>query len=621
MKSEFIQNILSDISESIKTDTFIDVENSKIELKDLSSGNEWNSLYETICAYLNTNGGYVICGIRERNKKYNLSGFNRDNEPKLIEIHSKFFKNDNGVLIDLSNNIYFEYITLLGKEILIILVTPLSDDLKYVTYKGKYFERQLTQDREIPLSKINIQKEYKIEIEYAKELTFVDGATLSDLSIDKVNNYITLLNKEIKKETLKADLLQAKSFLARQHFLKDDKVTVLGLLVCGDDPFHYLENRVEVDTYYDTSSNISSDKKIFRNDIISLMEDAFRYVWSNIKIGRTVKQGGQEQPEYPEEVIRETINNALAHRDYTVNNFITITVEPNQYIEIKNPGTFKEKIKFTNTSTDTPIKRLIPGIPESKNPKLASILKVFDKIESQGRGMASLINDSLNNLIDLPYYELKGGIIKLRIPSGKLVDEEINSWIDGFRNYIISKLKSKITEEHKAILAFFYKSEQLNKRDFYTIMLSESNNHFAIIHELKSAKLIYKHESSTTDYTIYVLDKILTKVNFNDELIDLIGDEFIDYDDTVKEMLNLTYLHTKFNKKSLKASEMIAEIYRRLYGKIIIPKTYESLNRKIRLNCTRLKTKGLFIEDKMKSKSYYLNSNFNKEQDLFFTNA
>jgi hypothetical protein len=54
MKSEFIEENLAKIEHSLQSQTFIDVEKSKLELKDLTSGNEWTSLKETLCAFLNT---------------------------------------------------------------------------------------------------------------------------------------------------------------------------------------------------------------------------------------------------------------------------------------------------------------------------------------------------------------------------------------------------------------------------------------------------------------------------------------------------------------------------------------------------------------------------------------
>lgn len=616
LKSDLISSTLENIKHSIKTNEFIDVERTNVELKDLSTGNSWESLKETVCAFLNTDGGIVICGIRERDNKYILTGFDRKNESKIIELQIKDFKSDSGGELDLSDKIFFDYLPFNDKELLIIAVYSLSDDLKYVSYKGKYYERKLTQDREIQKVKLTRHAEYKSELEYSKEISIIDSANISDLSLDKINYYINLINLEIRSETLKPSIAKAKPFLANQHFIKGDNVTLLGLLVCGADPYHFLSSRVEVNAYYDTSSDIGRDKKIFRNDVISLMEETFRYIWGNIKINRTIREGGKSEPEYPEKLLRETINNALAHRDYSIDNFITVTVEPNQYIEIKNPGNFKEKIKVTYTESEIPIRRLIPGIPESKNPKLASVLKVYDKIESQGRGMASLVNAALDNKVDLAHYLLNDGMISLRIPTGRLVDESIENWLNGFKRYIELKIKNSLTEEHRSVLAYFYKSELLNKKRFYTILLSESNNHFDVIDEFRNAKILIEHEASTEETPIYILDRVLVKTDFREELSIILGsNEFINYDSIAKEILNVLFLYSKFNNQALKAADITPEVYRRIFGKVIIAKKYETLGRKVRNLCNQFVKSEILIKD---SKSAYsFNFDFKKVNGLF----
>lgn len=131
-------------------------------------------------------------------------------------------------------------------------------------------------------------------------------------------------------------------------------------LFCVTDPFHFLASRVEVNAFYDTSSDTGKDKMIFRTDLLNLMEEYFRYVWGNIKINRTISDGGKSQPEYPQNLIRETINNALSHKDYSIDNFVTIRVEPNKYIRFKNPDSFIEKIKIVHTASQMELAEYSP---------------------------------------------------------------------------------------------------------------------------------------------------------------------------------------------------------------------------------------------------------------------
>jgi predicted HTH transcriptional regulator len=597
----FISDTILSIEQSVRSGVFLDVERSGIELKDLSTGGDWTSLKETVCAFLNTNGGLIICGVREREnnkvKEYSLTYFNRKNENNIIELQSKVFQNDLGQYPDLSDYINFEYYPIADGDVLVVVVLPLSNDLKYLYYQGKARERKLTQDKVVPDTKIKQHQEYKQELEHSKELSSINEATIGDLSLDKINTYVTLYNREIRHESLKPSLQKAIPFLVKEFFYINQQVSVLGMLVCGEDPFHFLNSRAEVNCYYDTSDEIGKDRKIFRNDVIALMEDTFKYIWGHIKIARVASNGGKAEPEYPERLIREVINNALAHRDYTINKFVTVTIEPNQYVEIKNPGSFKERMKIVSPEHEVPVRRLIPGgMNESKNPKLASVLKVFDKIEGLGNGMTFLVKEALENRIDLPYYALHDGWVTLRIPSGKLVDDAINAWLNGFGNYIETKLKKSITTEHKAILAYFYKSQLLNKNRYYTILLSESNNHFSAVEDLSSTGLLLEHPVSTEEKPIYVLDPVLTKIDFSDIFMDLIGPEFIQYDSVAKNILHIVYRYTKYNRQTLKAADITPEVYRNIYGKVIDPKKFESLGRKVRKLCNELQERGLLTK-------------------------
>ena len=609
--NDFIGNILNKIETSINSKIFINVEKEILELKDLSSGQDWKSLKETMCAFLNTNGGYIICGIREREnngiKSYNITGFDRNNESNLIDLNSKTFYNDSKQLVNVPDNIAFEYRSILNFNIAVIHVKPLSEDNKYVSFNHKYYERILTQDKEIIELKLNRHNEYKQELEYSKEISTVENASIEEIEIDKVNQFIVRLNSTLRKETLKKDIDDAKDFLNRKYCLnKEDKVTILGLLLFGRDPFRYLEYRCEIDCYFETGIDISRDKKYFQNDVLSLMDDAFSFVWGHIKVGRSVLGGGRSEPEFPERLIREVINNAIAHRDYVANKFITIKVNPGSNLSIINPGSFKSKMILSFKDSDVSIRRIVAGVPETRNPKLANVLKTFDKIESQGIGMATLVSVCLDNQIDMPYFDLSNeNMISLTIPSGKLLDEEAINWLMSFRGYLTKKLKKNLSTEHEMVLTYLYKSEKLNERRFYTILLNPSNNHFDVLTDLIESKIIKECKTNGNEFTpVYILESELHKSNFNSEIESISGMSIDNLDETKIKILNIIFRYNKYNYQSLKPSMITPELYRVLYGKEINPLTYENLGRKVRNYCNELFLAS-FLKKK-EDKTYYL---------------
>ena len=264
-----IDNIISKLETSIKSGSYIPIETERIELKDLSGGEDWKELYKTVCAFLNSQGGIIIIGIYENSIKtaYKLSGFNLNNEEKLKEIPNKF-TNDIKQQVNLNEFIrpdLFEIREFLGKQICILYIEKLSEDRKYVMYNGVAYERKLTGDHKIKEVEVEKQKELRAELELARELKNVEDATVEDLDIDKLNDYIQRLNQGMKVETLKADIQSAMSFLERKKFVVNGRPTLLGMLVCGINLYDFIGGRCQVDGFVESQIQIAGNKKIFKN--------------------------------------------------------------------------------------------------------------------------------------------------------------------------------------------------------------------------------------------------------------------------------------------------------------------------------------------------------------------
>ncbi|MBI4947890.1 MAG: putative DNA binding domain-containing protein [Bacteroidetes bacterium] len=384
-----IDKILQQIESHIQAGTYTPVETDKIELKDLSTGAEWEELYKSVCAFLNTRGGIIVIGIKEdiKHKQFKYTGFNANDENKVKQLCS-LFTDDDEREIDLTEFVHPDLIEIkpfLNGQVCLVYVEKLPDEQKYVLYKGEAYERRITGDHRIPPEKIEKQKEVKIELRNARELQFVPNATFEDLDIDKLNEYIIRLNKDLKVEALKSDITSAIPFLSRKKFIRDNNPTLLGMLVCGKHVYDFVAGRCQVDCYFDTGVDVANDKKVYQDNIVNLMESAISFVFSKTGTGITVEKGGSVLFEYPERVIRETVNNALAHRDYSSERFSNITIVPNKHIEIRNPGKFRQE-QLLSYEGIINVRRIIP-IPKAQNPNLADVLKSFDRWEGKGWGM------------------------------------------------------------------------------------------------------------------------------------------------------------------------------------------------------------------------------------------
>lgn len=618
-----IDKVLLNLKDCLETNSYISIETDKIELKDLSSGNDWKELYKTICAFLNTRGGTVIIGIHENSSKteYKLTGFKTQNEEKLKEL-PHIFTDDNSVKIDLSEYVrpdLFEIKDFFNLQICILYIEKLPEDKKYVLFNGIAYERKLTGDHKIPKVDIEKQKELRTELEMARELQPVKKASLETLNVDKLNDYIQKLNQGVKVETLKADIPAAKSFLERKKFVINNAPTLLGVLVCGENIYDTIGGRAQVDGFVESPSQIAGNKKVYKDNIIPLLEDSIGFVISNISTGISTDKGGSTTFEYPERLIRETVNNALAHRDYSVDKFVNITIAPNKHIEIRNPGKFRKE-QILRVNDDVPIRRIIP-IPKPHNPRLADVLKSFDRWEGKGWGMSSLTNMALDNYVDLPYYILYAEQdVGLFIPKGSILDDGMELWLRSYAGFILKCTNGRVlSDEQKTALAYFLKSERLNKIDRYTIALTPDNNHYAVINDLKEWNLIIEHKHSPELYPTFIVNRTLVKNDFTNELRDIYGGAFDNLAIHYKDTLNAIYHFNEFaaNLKDINAAQIGDFLFFKDYKTVNDVEKFNGFKRKIRGVIMKLTEKKYLIKKDGGRPSYSINKDFKRKPSLF----
>jgi len=617
-----IEKILSEIETCIKQGTSKNLEHDKFELKDNSHvESNWKEIYKTACAFLNTNGGIILIGIYEdeKNKKFIVTGYDKRNEERTKTIVNKF-TTENKKTINLSEYFTgFQIHQILDKEVLAIYVEELPEDIKYVYFEGSAYKRLITGDHRINESTITNHAEYKLEIQNAKELQPVISTSLNDLDVNKLNDYIQILNKEVRTESIKSDIDSAKSFLVRKGFItRKFEPTILGVLVCANNVDDILGSRSQIDCYVDTGFKIAENKKILKDNILPLMEKGLNFVQQNIQVGVGIEAGGKSIPEYPIRLIRECINNSLAHRDYAIIKFTNINIVPNKHIEIRNPGRFKVQLLIEDIDHPIPIRRIIPGNSKPNNPRLAEILKVFDRWEGKGLGMSTLTNECLANNIDLPYYKFHShDELSLFIRKGKLLDEKMESLIKTYAGYIEYKMNGEIiTTQQKLVLSYFYKSEIENKNDRYTILLTKDNNHLEVINTLEDSGLIFRHSKSNELYSVYILNRELFKKDFIAELSKLFGLDFDVLTKEGREVLTSIYEFNNYSKEKYPSANIIGNTLWAKAGNANVLNGFEDFKRRVRKIVNQMEKRGIIKRVNNKA-LYEINGTFVKRPSIF----
>ena len=178
-------------------------------------------------------------------------------------------------MLDLGEFFHWEIHDFLDKRICIIDIRTLPEDQKYICWNKIAYERKITGDYKIREDEINAQLERREEWKRARELYPVENATIEDLDLDKLNEYIQSLNQSTRIETLKSDLKSAIPFLTRKFFInKEQKPTLLGMLVCGKYIDDFVSGRSQVDAYLavevDSVTELAKNRKSFKNNILNI---------------------------------------------------------------------------------------------------------------------------------------------------------------------------------------------------------------------------------------------------------------------------------------------------------------------------------------------------------------
>ena len=495
----------------------------------------------------------------------------------------------------------------LNGKVAVVLVDELAADKKFVFYRGEAYRRIGTGDHKVTEALIAKQEEYQQEALQARELQPLKGLSASAFDLDKLNDYITQLNRPVKIETIKADLPSAMPFLERKCFLKEGTVTTLGMLVCGKHPADHLGFRCHVHGYVDAPQEVAQDKQDYIDNILPLMESSLGYLLRNIQVGVSIEKGGTSLPQYPEELLRETVNNALAHRDYSINRQVILAIKPGAHISICNPGSFRKHLLIETFEGQHSLRRILPEA-KPRNPKLADVLRVYRKWEGRGIGMATLVNLCLENKIGLPYYRFGTEEATLYLCAGNLLDEPMERLFQSFDKYILEKLKGgELSEPQKLVLAYLIKSQWANQQVRYTILLTPDNNHFSELVRLEASGLISRHPSSTPTYPVYIVEDTFLRENYFPELRNIYGANFDTLDQLSKEILSILYRFNNFSTSpsvSAKLASFNIWYSQNRSGNI---KEFDTFYRKIRRTFNKLETNA-FIKKAENSKGYILSN-------------
>ena len=379
-------------------------ESETLEFK--KSLSEWKEIVETVSAFSNTKGGFIIVGLDDHKS---LVG---------ITIGKGTIENlTDKILNNTEPKIYpeIEVVNKEGKKLVLIKVDKYPFDV--VLAFGRPFKR-------VGKNTVRISKdEYKRRIlEIHKREIYFDGQPLTDAKIKDVSD--EKLRQFVKKarEERKLDVDEkepTRNILKKLKLLKGVSLANAAILLFGRTPEKFF-NQIGVKCIRFKGIDVTGemlDFKEIENDLFTEVQEVEKFIFSNISLKAWIEEGEikrQERWEYPPKAIREALVNAIVHRDYRSSSKIQIRIFDDR-IEFWNPGRLPEgwtveTLKEEHTS-------------EPFNPLIARMFFWIGYIEEVGTGTNKMIKWCREWGLPEPNFQTKSGNIVVIFRKSKLTEE------------------------------------------------------------------------------------------------------------------------------------------------------------------------------------------------------
>ena len=353
-------------------------EGYNVEFKQSAS----KEIAEEICAFANAAGGTLLIGVDD---KGNIVGASLDNQNKsrlqdtLKKIEPHFpvtisaikIQNKTVIAIECQSGNEKPY-TVSGA--IIIRNGPNSEKITSVQRMRDFFQQA---DRiffdEAECKSFNFKKDFNKT--YFRE--FLQASNISNnLDQDTILQNLKLFTEN---NGLKNAAALFFSINPQKHF---DWATTRCTLFKGIDKTHII------------------DDKIFGGNLINQYNEALKYIYSKLKVEYIINDAGprKEVWEIPEVALKETLVNALVHRDYFERGAkITIEIFDNR-IDISNPGGLVNSIAKQQFG-----KRSL-----SRNPLIFGLFQRLNLVEQIGSGINRIKNSMLEANLEEPTFNLDG---------------------------------------------------------------------------------------------------------------------------------------------------------------------------------------------------------------------
>lgn len=366
-------------------------ENGQVEFKETTGQLERGM--ETLCAFLNSEGGTVLFGVTDKGK---IIGQEVSDKTKR-DIAEAIRRFEPFATLEVS------YISIQNTDKSVIALS--ADSQRYMrpfSYKGRAYLRLESVTSSMPQDVYNqllMQRGGK----YAWEAMTNPDIKVTDLDEHAIMGAVRggIRCGRLPEATIREDL---PTILEKFNLLHDGKLNNASAVLFGRDFYFYPQCLLRLARFKGTTKDEFIDNQRTTGYIYTLLDTAMSFFFKHLSLsGKVEGLYREEELEIPYKALRECCTNALCHRSYhRPGSSVGIAIYDDR-VEIENSGTFPP---------DITMEKLLSGHnSEPQNLIIANVLYKSEVLESWGRGIGLMISECRRVGIPDPEFHTDGNSV------------------------------------------------------------------------------------------------------------------------------------------------------------------------------------------------------------------
>jgi len=345
---------------------------------------------ETLCAFLNKDGGAVVFGVG-KNGKVTGQLVSDKTKRELFEVFAKF---------EPAADIAVEWVDVDEAHKAIVCKVERGNMRPYV-YDGRPYKRVQSSTTVMP------QEEYERMLAERKgfqsdwELEINHDLKLSDLDENEIRKTARMGVAEgrLPESTDVNDII---GLLDGFKVRKDGALrNAAAVLFCKDDT-DYMQCLLRLARFKGKDNQIFIDNKQITGNIFRLIDAGMAFCFNHLSLSGVINGTYREEHlEIPAKALREALVNALVHRLYVKRGSSVSLAIYDDRVEIINPGTFPSYLTMAELRAG--------NMSELRNPTIAKVMYSRKTVETWGRGIKLILDECAKANLPEPQILAGGG--------------------------------------------------------------------------------------------------------------------------------------------------------------------------------------------------------------------